>query len=141
LAESRLEDFTSPFSSIHALIVFAKSGFKSKANVLIKNMEAFAKHDSGLLGSTYQQVLVPVSEAFIAFVEDRPRQVLEKLLPIRFLLYRMGGSHAQRDLFWQVMTRSALQLDDKGLLKQLRSEIKNYGFCMLDQRRTYSGVF
>ena len=104
-------------------------------------MEAFAKHDSGLLGSTYQQVLVPVSEAIMAFVEDRPRQVLEKLLPIRFLLYRMGGSHAQRDLFWQVMTRSALQLDDKGLLKQLCSEIKNYGFCMLDQRRAYSGVF
>ena len=84
---------------------------------------------------------MPAAEAVLAFVEDQPKQVLERLMPIRFLLYRMGGSHAQRDLFWQMMTRTAFQLEDRALLGQLHSEIRDFGFSMMEHRRAYAGVF
>ena len=141
LAESRMEDYTNPFTSIHALIIFAKSGLHDKAKSLILNMLAFTDLDHGPLGSTYRQVVIPLAEAFMAYVEERPKQVLEKLLPVRFILYRMGGSHAQRDLFWQLICRSALQLEERSLLKQLNSEIQDFGFSMLEKRKSYKGVF
>ena len=141
LAESRLEDHTSPFTSIHALIILAKSGMLEKARRMIRNMLVFTDLDQGPIGNTYRQVVVPAAEAVLAFVEDQPKQVLERLMPIRFLLYRMGGSHAQRDLFWQMMTRTALQLEDRALLGQLHSEIRDFGFSMMEHRRAYAGVF
>ena len=141
LAESRLEDHTSPFTSIHALIILAKSGRLEKARTMIGNMLTFTDLDQGPIGNTYRQVVVPAAEAVLAFVEDQPKQVLERLMPIRFLLYRMGGSHAQRDLFWQMMTRTALQLEDRTLLRQLHSEIRDFGFSMMEHRRAYAGVF
>ena len=141
LAESRLEDHTSPFTSIHALIILAKSGMLEKARTMIGNMLTFTDLDQGPIGNTYRQVVVPAAEAVLAFVEDQPKQVLERLMPIRFLLYRMGGSHAQRDLFWQMMTRTALQLEDRTLLGQLHSEIRDFGFSMMEHRRAYAGVF
>ena len=141
MAESRMEDYTSPFTSIHALIIFAKSGLHDKAKSLIQNMLAFTDLDHGPLGSTYRQVVIPLAEAFMAYVEECPKQVLEKLLPVRFILYRMGGSHAQRDLFWQLICRSALQLEERSLLKQLHSEIQDFGFSMLEKRKSYKGVF
>jgi hypothetical protein len=40
-----------------------------------------------------------------------------------------------------VMTRTALQLEDRALLGQLHSEIRDFGFSMMEHRRAYAGVF
>jgi len=48
--------------------------------------------------------------------------VIEILLPIRYDFYRMGGSHAQRDLFAMVLIDAAIKGGRKNVASMLLSE-------------------
>jgi hypothetical protein len=50
----------------------------------------------------------------------------------------MGGSHAQRDLFFQLLVDSAVKLGRRDILDLLLFELGDIGFDNLTERSSYA---
>jgi len=61
-------------------------------------------------------------EAAVAWRRKDHARVVSQLAPVRAELYRLGGSHAQRDLFTLILMDAASRTGDRELLKALRAE-------------------
>lgn len=60
-------------------------------------------------------------EAAVAWRAKDHARVVARLAPVRERLWRIGGSHAQRDLFTLLLLDSALKTDEHALAKTLRA--------------------
>jgi hypothetical protein len=52
---------------------------------------------------------IPVVEGLAAFHHDAHAEAVELLLPVRFDLWQIGGSHAQRDVVNWTLTEAAVR--------------------------------
>jgi hypothetical protein len=60
------------------------------------------------------------------------------MMPARRNLWQMGGSHAQRDLFFQLLIDSALKQERRDILRLLLDELNATGFEHLAERSSYA---
>ena len=65
---------------------------------------------------------LPACRAVVAFGEDRHDDVIGELFPIRRVLARFGGSHAQRDALQRTLLESALRAGRYELARALTAE-------------------
>jgi tetratricopeptide (TPR) repeat protein len=128
LTLKRLEDHTSPFTSAHYAVILAAGGHFQEAEALVDSMEAFASEDAGTLGPRYRAAVIPAARAAIAHRKGQHQQVVDLLMPARRMLWQMGGSHAQRDLFFLLLADSARRLDRRDLLAIVLKDIEAAGF-------------
>ena len=59
-------------------------------------------------------------------------------MPVRRNLWHMGGSHAQRDLFFQLLVDSARKLQRRDILALLLDELGAIGFDHIIERSSYA---
>jgi hypothetical protein len=67
----------------------------------------------------------PACRAVIAFAEGRYDDVIGDLAPIRRIVNRFGGSHAQRDAVQRTLLESALRAGHHDLTRALLAERLN----------------
>ncbi len=60
--------------------------------------------------------VIPAAQAAIAHRKSDHQRVVDLLMPVRHQLWQMGGSHAQRDLFFLLLADSAKALGRGDLL-------------------------
>jgi hypothetical protein len=70
----------------------------------------------------YRTVGIPVVEAFAAFHRGAWAEVVELLLPVRFDLWQIGGSHAQRDVIDWTLTEAAVRAGQRDVALSLAHE-------------------
>jgi tetratricopeptide (TPR) repeat protein len=140
IAEARIGNHSSPFTSAHCAIALIASGRVEQTKDLIEQMRSFANDNSGTLGPRYAAATIPASEAAIAHRQGEHEKVLQILMPARRSLWQMGGSHAQRDLFFQIIADSAVQLGRNDLSAILMDDIRSIGFGHLDARTSYADM-
>lgn len=128
LTRKRLQDHTSPFTSAHFAAILAAAGRFGEADLLLRSMREFAANDEGTLGPRYRVAVIPAAEAAIAHRRGEHERVVEILMPARQLLWQMGGSHAQRDLFFLLLADSVRRLGRKDLLGIVLDDIRAAGF-------------
>ncbi len=128
LTLKRLEDHTSPFTSAHFAAILAATGRFAEAGKLVQSMREFATQDRGTLGPRYGVAAIPAAEAAIAHRKGDHQRVVDLLMPSRQMLWQMGGSHAQRDLFFLLLADSALKLNRLDLLGIVLGDIRSAGF-------------
>jgi tetratricopeptide (TPR) repeat protein len=138
LAAARIGNHTSPFTSAHCALALAAAGRFAEADELVRAMYAFVAEDRGALGPRYALAAIPAAEAAIAHRKGEHGRVLDALMPARRNLWQMGGSHAQRDLFFQLLADSALRLDRRDVLSILFEELRGVGFGHLEERSSYA---
>ncbi|MDJ0955830.1 MAG: tetratricopeptide repeat protein [Arenicellales bacterium] len=138
LARARIGNHSSPFTSAHCALALAAAGLEQDAQELITQMHAFVAADRGALGPRYALAVLPAAEAAIAYRKADYQRVLDLLLPARRNLWQMGGSHAQRDLFFQLLADAALKLGKREFLTLLLKEIKGIGFDHIEERSSYA---
>jgi len=100
------------FCDIHAamaqLRVGETEGFERR-RALMRDTAA----DRSELAPLYRDIGLPLIEALAAFQHGAYAQAVDRLLPARFELWKMGGSHAQRDVIdWtlaEAATRAGLR--------------------------------
>jgi hypothetical protein len=68
------------------------------------------------------EVGLPVCSAILAFGEGRYGDVVDLLHPIRKVVHRFGGSHAQRDVVARTLFEAAIRAGDTALAQALASE-------------------
>jgi len=138
LAADRIGDHTSPFTSAHCALALAAAGRFDEADATVEAMREFAAEDRGPLAPRYALAAIPAAEAAIAHRRGDPQRVLEVLVPARRSLWQMGGSHAQRDLFFQVLADAARRTGRTDVLAILLEELGSVGFAHLEERASYA---
>jgi hypothetical protein len=109
------------FNDLHALLAYAFAGREQEANRMLTALEKSA----GGVGTNAENVRaigLPIALAIVAMAAGRPAEALELLLPIRSRSYRIGGSHAQRDLVQLTTIGAALAAGNGRLARALAAE-------------------
>jgi tetratricopeptide (TPR) repeat protein len=78
--------------------------------------------DHGTTSRVHAAVGRAACEAAVAWRAKDHARVVERLAPVRKELNRVGGSHAQRDLFALMLLDSAIKTGNRALEKTLRAE-------------------
>ena len=113
------------FNDFHAVVALAGAGRIDDANAVVARLEHVAAGDpdprrTNVMMTT--DVGLPVSRAAIAFFEGRDSDVVDTLLPIRRIITRFGGSHAQRDLPARMLVQAAIRAGRHDLARALLDE-------------------
>jgi tetratricopeptide (TPR) repeat protein len=94
------------FADIHAAMAELRSGHEMLAAQRLAAMRETAA--STIEGAhLYRSVGIPIVEGLVAFHYGAYRQTVEVLLPVRFDLWQIGGSKAQRDVVNWTLTEAA----------------------------------
>lgn len=98
---SRLNDHVLPFLDMQYLYGLARAG-RPEADCLMRNMEAHARQVPSHAQVAWQGVCLPASRGLLAYARGDFAHAVDSLAQALPQLARIGGSHAQRDLFAQV---------------------------------------
>ena len=105
--EARTSDHQMVFPDVHYMFALAAGGRDAAVERMLDSMGAFAEG-----GATEQRVMreagVPIGRAIAHWYRGEYAEVVDVLAPVRYRLPLIGGSHAQRDLFHQVLIAAAL---------------------------------
>lgn len=96
------------FADLHAVMAELRSGQEAAAERRLAAMrQAAAGSDEG--APAYRDAGVPFAEGLLAFHRGDYRAAIERMLPVRFNLWQLGGSHAQRDVFDWTIAEAAVR--------------------------------
>jgi tetratricopeptide (TPR) repeat protein len=94
------------FADIHAAMAELRSGAEARVERRLTAMRETAASNAEA-ADIYRAVGIPVIEGFTAFHRGAYDQAVTALLPVRVELWRIGGSHAQRDVVDWTLTEAA----------------------------------
>ena len=109
------------FNDLHALLAYAFAGRELDIKRMLTAFEKSAR-GIGTNAENVRAVGMPLALAIIAMAAGRSEEAVEQLLPIRSRSYRIGGSHAQRDLVQLTAIGAALAAGNGRLARALVSE-------------------
>ncbi len=110
LAEStrkRLGDHALVFADVHYAMALAAAGEDAGVEALLESSARFAATGAGTEASVMSRVGLPLLQAVIAHRRREYARVVDLLLPVRDEIRLIGGSHAQRDVFAQLLIDAA----------------------------------
>ena len=97
----RLDDHVLPFLDLQYLYGLARAD-RPEADVLLRNIEAFAPQAPVAVRPAWERVCVPAAHGLLAHARGDFSGAVDGLGMALPRLIEIGGSHAQRDLFDQV---------------------------------------
>lgn len=128
IVEPHIDDHVLVFNDAHISMVLSRLDGEDLVDKHASSIDNFvkAKHrgDNARLTRDLGEA---ICEAIIDHKNQRFEAAFDKLYPIRSQIYRIGGSHAQRDVFTQILIHSGLNSPNY-VHKQLAIEI-------IDERR------
>jgi hypothetical protein len=113
------------FNDMHAVMAYVGAGRPADASRLVDARARFvaeAADPSVTNLAMTRDVGLPVARSLVAFGAGRYDDVVSELLPIRYVVNRFGGSHAQRDVVQRTLVEAALRSGQNSLARALLSE-------------------
>jgi tetratricopeptide (TPR) repeat protein len=109
------------FTDIHAAMAELRSG---QEPLVERRLEAMRKTAASRVEAAglYRTVGIPVVEGLAAFHRGAWAEAVELLLPVRFDLWQIGGSHAQRDVVGWTLTEAAVRANQRDVALSLAYE-------------------
>jgi hypothetical protein len=98
----RIDEHVQPFLDLHYLYGLARAG-RPEAAAMLESMRAFAATAPGFVRAAWQEVAVPAGAGLLAHASGEHAAAARHLLPVLPRMGEIGGSHAQRDLFDQIL--------------------------------------
>lgn len=132
----RITDHDNPFTSAHDAMTLSAVGRYDLVEQLADNLRADGAKAS-LVSNANGSLGVPLVEAMAAHRKGEHDSVVDLLWPIRRNLSQVGGSHAQRDIFFQVLVDSAMRSGRKDQLAILLQDIAGIGIANVGERSLY----
>lgn len=98
--ETRADDTLSPFRTLQYLYGLARANSAAATDLLaaIRRRAAVPSDDA----ARWKQVAIPAAEGLYALAIGDPDIAVARLSPVIGRMWKLGGSHAQRDLFTQL---------------------------------------
>lgn len=108
VSAARIDGHGLIFPDMHYIMALEAAGDTDKGDALLRSLEA-ASHATGVTQArVIEDVGLALARAIAAWYRRDYNAVVDTLLPIRYALPAIGGSHAQRDLFHQILIAAAL---------------------------------
>ena len=119
--EARTSDHQMVFPDVHYMLALAAGGRDAAVERMLDSMRAFAE------GTATEQVVmgsagIATAKAIAHWYRSEYAEVVDVLAPARYRLPLIGGSHAQRDLFHQILIAAALGAGRHETARTLLSE-------------------
>jgi hypothetical protein len=126
VTEKRVDDHVLGFTDIHFMIALARGGRKDAAENLLASLGSFSAAPNGNVAAALAGPLtLPICEAVLAFVAKDFGRSVDLLLPLRYRWQGLGASHAQRDLFNQILIEAAIGDGRTALARHLLAQSVN----------------
>jgi hypothetical protein len=109
------------FGDIHAAMAELRSGQEALVEHRLAAMRKTAA-SSGEAASLSRSFGIPVVEGLTAFHRGAYAEAVELLLQVRFDLWQIGGSHAQRDVVDWTLTEAAVRAGQRDVALSLAHE-------------------
>jgi hypothetical protein len=121
-SEKRIHDHMLPFRDAHFCLALAANKNFDAARRHIESMATFSAKGEGWRAEATRKILIPLCEAIIAYEAGDYDKSIDLLWPVRHEIVSVGGSHAQRDLFAQIMCDAAVNSNKPLVARSLLSE-------------------
>jgi hypothetical protein len=112
------------FNDLHAVLASAGAGRHDEARAVVERLDRYvagaARRTSNVVMTA--EIGLPACRAVVAFADGRYDDVVGLLMPIRRVLQRFGGSHAQRDVLQRTLLDAAIRSGRAELAEALVSE-------------------
>ena len=109
------------FADIHAAMAELRSGREALVEQRLMAMRETASSSVEAAG-LYRKVGIPIVGGLAAFHRGDYADAVESLLPVRFDLWRIGGSYAQRDVVNWTLTEAAARAGQRDVAMSLAHE-------------------
>jgi hypothetical protein len=119
--EGHADGKTLMFNDLHAAMAELGAGQTELVERRLGWMRETAASNAELAGC-YRDVGIPLVEGFIAFHRGAYQQAMDRLLPVRFDLWRIGGSKAQRDVVDWTLAEAAVRAGSREVATSLANE-------------------
>ncbi len=117
-----MDDHLFAFHDAHYMMALAAAGRGNDVDQMLRSMADAAARDDTTEGPIFREIGLPLSQAIVAARRGEYGKVVDLLLPIRYQVYRIGGSHAQRDVFAQLLLHAAIADGRHALARALLGE-------------------
>ncbi|MFN4089434.1 MAG: tetratricopeptide repeat protein [Alphaproteobacteria bacterium] len=122
-ARARVHDHVFPFIDAHFMMALARTGDRAAAENFVISMRAWADaHREATMSPIVDEIGLTLCEAVYAYGMGDHAAVVDLLMPVRYRVQRVGGSHAQRDVFQQMLVESALRAGRAPVARALLAE-------------------
>ncbi len=119
--EGHADGKTLMFNDLHAAMAELGAGQEAFVERRLQWMRETAASNAEA-ASCYRDLGIPLVEGLIAFHRGAYGQAVDRLLPVRFDLWRMGGSKAQRDVVDWTLTEAAVRAGSRHVALSLANE-------------------
>ncbi|XP_060591859.1 tetratricopeptide repeat protein 38-like [Ruditapes philippinarum] len=99
VAKDHIEDNIWSYYDLNTMMVCLGSKHKDEADRLVASIKATIKEGKGDNAQVYSEVTLPLMEALNAYDDGEYDTAVEILKPLKYHIWKNGGSHAQRDVF------------------------------------------
>jgi hypothetical protein len=122
-AEKRIGDHVILFTVPHWMMALAATERWTQCARLLDAMRAHAETSGASEADIVARVALPAARCVLAHRRGAYAEGLDALFPVRHEIVRLGGSHAQRDVLWQVMADCARRAGRDEALRILVDEV------------------
>ncbi|MBI1775515.1 MAG: tetratricopeptide repeat protein [Proteobacteria bacterium] len=124
--EGRIEEHVHPFLDLHYLYGLARAGRDQAATRLVASIEAHVGKVKPFMRPIWEDVAVPLARGLVLHARGQHGEAVSHLVAVLAELHRIGGSHAQRDLFTQILLdaliRAGYRAEARAVLEQRRQQ-------------------
>lgn len=120
--EPKADDHIFVFHDMHYLMALVAGGRDAKAASMLATMRDAAARTDTTEGPIFARVGLPLAEAIVAIRKGDHAKAVALAEPIRREIVRIGGSHAQRDVFARLLIDAALKAGQPRLARALLAE-------------------
>lgn len=110
------------FNDVHAMMAFTGAGREDLQHTLLTANERFCETANDANVAMSREIGLPFCRAMQDFAAERYAACVDRLLPVRYMTHRLGGSHAQRDVIAWTLLEAALRAGDGDLALALANE-------------------
>lgn len=122
----RIHEHKLPFQDLHYVYALARAGQFNYVNAMLLSMETHARTLEPHTRKTWLEVALPAAKGVVAYAYGDYERAIAQLKPILSDLWKVGGSHAQRQLFSQIYSDALLQAEQRVSIRQiLMSPVNN----------------
>jgi tetratricopeptide (TPR) repeat protein len=110
------------FPDMHFMMALQAAGDTDSGDAMLRSLKAASADANVTQARIIDQVGLQLARGIAAWYRGDYDAVVEGLLPIRYSLPAIGGSHAQRDLYHQILIAAALRVPRPQLARALLEE-------------------
>ncbi|MEM9139037.1 MAG: tetratricopeptide repeat protein [Pseudomonadota bacterium] len=116
------QDTLYAFNDVHAMMAFCAAGDTDAQDTLLTANERYLEHASDANAAMSREIGLPFCLAIRDFQNEEYGDCVDRLVPVRYMTHKLGGSWAQRDVIGWTLLEAALRAGRGELALALANE-------------------